>query len=156
DRYFLNRLISRLLYLRDGTCTSYEGNYADYQAHVVAQAAAQTQTPSAKKTPQGSPRQQSRPVKRRKPRAIEQDISRIEAELTALQAPIEPQNGADWKRLTELSTQKSTLAARLEGLMAEGEQSMATEGGGGCRRQLRPPRAAERRENGDPPRQCVR
>ena len=40
DRYFLDRIISRLLYLRDGTCTSYAGNYTDYQAHLAAQTAA--------------------------------------------------------------------------------------------------------------------
>src|SRR5919201_3748360 len=53
DRYFLNRIISRLLYLRDGTCVSYAGNYADYQAQLASQAAVQPQTQSAKKTPQG-------------------------------------------------------------------------------------------------------
>ena len=132
DRYFLNRIISRLLYLRDGTCVSYAGNYADYQAHLAAQAAVQPQTPGVKKTPQGPPRpalhQQPRLGKRRKSSVIEQDISHIEAELSALQAAIEAHNGTDWQRLTELSTQQSRLAARLESLMAEWEESMATEG----------------------------
>jgi len=134
DRYFLNRIISRLLYLRDGTCVSYPGNYADYQAHVAAQTSAQQQAPSVKKTPQGppqqrpTPRQRPRPVKRRKPSVIEQDISHIEAELGAVQAAIEAHNDTEWQRLTELSTQQSTLAARLEGLMAEWEESMAAEG----------------------------
>jgi len=133
DRYFLNRIISRLLYLRDGTCVSYPGNYAAYQAHLAAQASAQQQAPSVKKTPQGppqqrpTPRQRPRPVKRRKPSVIEQDISHIEAELGAVQAALEAHNDTEWQRLTELSTQQSALAARLEGLMAEWEESMAAE-----------------------------
>jgi hypothetical protein len=115
-------------------CVSYAGNYADYQAHLAAQAAVQPQTPGVKPTPQGPPpqrpalHQRPRPVKRRKSSVIEQDISHTEAELTALQAAIEAHNGTDWQRLTELSTQQSRLAARLESLMAEWEESMATEG----------------------------
>ena len=77
---------------------------------------------------QPPPRQRPRPVKRRKPSVIEQDISHIEAELGAVQAAIEAHNDTEWQRLTELSTQQSTLAVRLEGLMAEWEESMATEG----------------------------
>src|SRR5919206_332737 len=50
DRYFLDRIISRLLYMRDGTCTSYTGNYTDYQAHLAAQTAVQQQTSGVKKT----------------------------------------------------------------------------------------------------------
>ena len=49
DRYFLDCIISRLLYLRDGTCTSYAGNYTDYQAHLAAQTAAQQPAPGVKK-----------------------------------------------------------------------------------------------------------
>ena len=128
DRYLLNRIISRLLYLREGTWVSYPGNYADYQAHLTAQASAQHQTQSVKKAPQAAPRQRPHAVKRRKPGVIEQDISHVEAELTAVQAAIEVHNGTEWQRLTELSTQQSTLAGRLESLMAEWEESMAAEG----------------------------
>ena len=45
DRYFLDRIISRLLYLRDGTCTSYAGNYTDYQAPLAVQTAVQQPAP---------------------------------------------------------------------------------------------------------------
>jgi ATP-binding cassette subfamily F protein 3 len=128
DRYFLNRIISHLLYLRDGTCVSYPGNYAAYQAHLATQASTQQQAPSVKKTPPPAPRQRPRPVKRRKPSVIEQDISHIEAELNAVHAAIEAHNGTEWQRLTELSTQQRTLTARLEGLMAEWEESMAAKG----------------------------
>lgn len=133
DRYFLNRIISRLFYLCDGTLTVYPGNYADYQAHLAAQAVAQPQTQRV--NPQSPPRQRpaprplARPVKRRKPSVIEQEIGRIEAELAAVQTAMEAHDGTAWQRLAELSTQQSALAARLEALMEEWEASLAAEGG---------------------------
>ena len=128
DRYFLNRIISRLLYLRDGTCTSYEGNYADYQAYLSAQTVAPQLAPSVKKAAQPPARPRVRPARRRKPGVIEQEIHRLEAEISVLQTAIEAHDSTDWQRLTELSTQQGTLAARLENLLEEWEESMAAEG----------------------------
>ena len=119
DRYFLNRIISRLLYLRDGTCVSYAGNYADYQAHLAARTSAQQQAPGVKKTSQTLARPRPRSTKRRKPGVIEQEISYLEAEIAAVQTAIEAHDGTDWQRLTELSTQQGTLAAQLESLLEE-------------------------------------
>ena len=129
DRYFLNRIISRLLYLRDGTCVSYAGNYADYQAHLAARTVAQQQAPSVKKTSQTLVRPRPRPARHRKPGVIEQEISHLEAEIATVQTAIEAHDGTDWQRLTELSTQQGTLAAQLESLLEEWEESMAAEGG---------------------------
>jgi ATP-binding cassette subfamily F protein 3 len=129
DRYFLNRIISRLLYLRDGTCTSYLGNYTDYQAYIAIQPVAPQPAPGVKKAVQPTPSPRPRVVRRRKPSTIEQDISRIEAELATLQATIAAHDNADWQGLTALSTQQGTLTQRLERLMEEWEASMAAEGG---------------------------
>jgi len=129
DRYFLNRIISRLLYLRDGTCVSYAGNYADYQAHLAARTVAQQQAPSVKKTSQTLVRPRPRLARRRKPGVIEQEISHLEAKIATVQTAIEAHDGTDWQRLTELSTQQGTLAAQLESLLEEWEESMAAEGG---------------------------
>jgi ATP-binding cassette subfamily F protein 3 len=129
DRYFLDRIVSRLLYLRDGTCTSYAGNYTDYQAHLAAQTAVQAPAPGVKKTVHvPPPRLRPRPARRRKPGVIEDEIHCLEAEIAAVQRAIEAHDGTDWQRLTELSTQHGTLAARLEHLLEEWEESMATEG----------------------------
>jgi hypothetical protein len=59
---------------------------------------------------------------------IEDEIHHIEAEIAAIQTAIEAQDGMDWQRLTELSAQQGTLATRLESLLEEWEESMATEG----------------------------
>jgi ATP-binding cassette subfamily F protein 3 len=137
DRYFLDRIITRLLYLRDGVCTSYTGNYSAYQAYLATQTQAQEQLKVAQKVtkkiapaPQTAPRPRQRPGKRRKPGVIEHEISQVEAELAALQSAFEhEQHRTDWQRLTELSTQQGAAAARLESLLEEWEASMATEEG---------------------------
>jgi ATP-binding cassette subfamily F protein 3 len=126
DRYFLDRIITRLLYMRHGTCEAYPGNYSAYQAHL----ATLTSTPAQ---PQAKPRPQPRstaphprPARRRKLSTIEQDIGQVEAELAALQAAIEEQqHSTDWQRLVGLTTQQGTAAARLESLMQEWEDAMA-------------------------------
>jgi ATP-binding cassette subfamily F protein 3 len=128
DRYFLDCIISRLLYLRDGMCTSYAGNYTDYQEHLAAQTAAPQQAPGVKKISHPPPRLHPRPAKRRKLSVIEAEIHHVEAEIAAVQTAIEAHDGTDWQRLTELSTQQGTLTARLESLLEEWEESMATEG----------------------------
>jgi ATP-binding cassette subfamily F protein 3 len=124
DRYFLDRVITRLLFMRNGTCETYPGNYSAYQAHLAAQAAtaAPSQTPSrshSRETPR-SPRS----GRRRKLRVIEEEISQVEADLATLQAAIEQQSGADWQQLTELTTQQGEAATRLERLMTEWEDAM--------------------------------
>jgi len=128
DRYFLDCIISRLLYLRDGMCTSYAGNYTDYQEHLAAQTAAPQQAPGVKKISHPPPRLHPRPAKRRKLSVVEAEIHHVEAEIAAVQTAIEAHDGTDWQRLTELSTQQGTLTARLESLLEEWEESMATEG----------------------------
>jgi ATP-binding cassette subfamily F protein 3 len=126
DRYFLDRFITRLLYLRRGTCEAYPGNYSAYQTHLATLPAAPAQ-PQPKPPPQPRrPTPLPRPARRRKLSAIEQDIGQVEAELAALQAAVaEQQHSTDWQRLVELTTQQGTAAARLESLMQEWEDAMA-------------------------------
>jgi ATP-binding cassette subfamily F protein 3 len=126
DRYFLDRFITRLLYLRSDTCEAYLGNYSAYQAHLATLASAPV-LPQPKPRPQPrSPASLPRAARRRKLSAIEQDIGQVEAELAALQAAIEEQqHSTDWQRLVELTTHQGTAATRLENLMQEWEDAMA-------------------------------
>jgi ATP-binding cassette subfamily F protein 3 len=131
DRYFLDRIITHLYYLQHGTCTEYMGNYSAYQAHLAAQVQV-TQSPT-KTTPAPPPVQEvprQRAGKRRTLGTIEREISKVEAEIAALQAEMDTlQHSGDWQQLTALSTQQGTAAERLERLMEEWEESMATEEG---------------------------
>lgn len=132
DRYFLDRIITRLLYVRHGTCDAYPGNYSAYQAHLAAQASPPSSPPrtKSKAKPRHDEARPARPTRRRKLRAIEEDISRLEAELATLQGAVEAQqDGMDWQRLVELTTKQGEVATRLEHLMHEWEEAMAAEGG---------------------------
>ncbi len=134
DRYFLDRIVSRLLYLRDGVCEAYSGNYSEYQARLAArqaeaQRAAQA-APAAKSKLKANvnvnvkaPRPRS--PRRRKPEVVEREIGEVEAEIEALQATMDTeQEHADWQRLSALTSQQGALAERLEALMHEWEESM--------------------------------
>jgi ATP-binding cassette subfamily F protein 3 len=129
DRYFLDRIITRLFYMRNGTCDVYTGTYSDYQAQLTQQAVVASAVPPrvGKKTREKLPRQ--RPTRCRKPDVIERDISAAEAELADLQVAIEAeqQHHAEWQRLVELTTQQGAVATRLEDLMHEWEASMGAE-----------------------------
>lgn len=131
DRYFLDRVITRLLYMRDGRCDTYAGNYSDYQASLATPAAVPVQTspPVSKQTREKPSR--PRPARGRKAKVIEREIGAAEAELANLQARIETEqrSNADWQRLVELTTQQGAIAARLEHLMHEWEESMIAEEG---------------------------
>jgi len=134
DRYFLDRIISRLLYLRDGVCEAYPGNYSEYQAHLAAQQAAEAShvASASNKMPEKKVRAKlprSRPPRRRKPDVIEREIGALEAELATLQETIaaEQSRDAGWQRLAELTSEQGTLATRLDDLMNEWEESMSAE-----------------------------
>jgi ATP-binding cassette subfamily F protein 3 len=133
DRYFLDRIVNRLLYLRDGKCDAYPGNYTDYQAHLAAKQAEAQRAPSAKVVTQVKGNDTSdrgklktpRPPRRRKPEVIEREIGAVEAEIEVLQSTLETeQQNADWQRLSELTSQQGALATRLDELMHEWEESM--------------------------------
>ncbi|GIX48291.1 MAG: ABC transporter [Candidatus Tectimicrobiota bacterium] len=123
DRYFLDRVATRLLYLRDGTWEDYPGTYSEYQAHLAARPAA----PVSARPPRPAPA--ARPPRRRKVSAIERDIAAAEAELAALQEEMQAQDGRNWQRLAELSQQQQAVAERLEQLLHEWEASMLAEEG---------------------------
>ena len=55
DRYFLDRLATRVLEMKDGTVTSHEGNYKDYQRWKDAQAAGVAEPKSSAKVKSQDP-----------------------------------------------------------------------------------------------------
>ena len=127
DRYFLDRVIDRLLILHDGTCTSHAGNYSDYQAAMTAPAPAAPVAKARKKAP-AAPRR--RGGQRRTPNAIEREIAQVEAEIAALQAELDARHDpSDWQQLADISRQQGDASKRLQQLLEEWETSMAIEEG---------------------------
>jgi ATP-binding cassette subfamily F protein 3 len=130
DRYFIDRVVSRLLYMQQGACVAYAGNYSAYQAHLAAQSAvaAAAKSDARPKARQAQTSRRPRAFRHRKVVVIEQDISQTESELAALQATLEGcQADGDWQQLVELTTQQGAIAERLDELMQEWEHAMAAE-----------------------------
>lgn len=130
DRYFVDRVVSRLLYLKEGRCEAYPGNYSAYQAHLTAQnvAAAAVKPQGRPKAKQTETRRRPRSIRHRKIGVIERDIGEIEAQLADLQVAIEcHQESGDWQQLVDLTTQQGVAAERLEALMQEWEHAMTAE-----------------------------
>ena len=126
DRYFLDRVIDRLLFLHDGTCTSYAGNYSDYQAAMAAPAPAPVA--KARKKAPSPPRR--RGVQQRTPNSIEREIAQVEAEIAALQAELDARHDpSDWQQLADISRRQGDASERLQQLLEEWENSMAIEEG---------------------------
>ena len=127
DRYFLDRVIDRLLILHDGTCTSHSGNYSNYLASRSAPSPAPLAKPR-KKSPPTPPRR--RGVRRRTPGSIEREIGQVEAEIAALQVEMETRHDpSDWQQLADISSRKEDASERLQQLLEEWETSMAMEEG---------------------------
>ena len=126
DRYFLDRVIDRLLVLHDGVCMSHAGNYSDYQAALAAPAPVQV-VKARKKAP---PPPRRRGIKRRTPGSIEREIAQVEAEIAALQAELETRHDpSDWQQLADISSRQGDASERLQQLLEEWEKSMAIEEG---------------------------
>jgi ATP-binding cassette subfamily F protein 3 len=126
DRYFLDRVIDRLLVLHDGVCTSHAGNYSNYQAALAAPAPVQV-VKARKKAP---PPPRRRGIKRRTPGSIEREIAQVEAEIAALQAELDARHDpSDWQQLADISSRQGDASERLQQLLEEWENSMAIEEG---------------------------
>ena len=127
DRYFLDRVIDRLLILHDGTCTSHAGNYSDYQASRSVPPTSPVAKPR-KKAPPTPPRR--RGARRRTPGSIEREIAQVEAEIAALQVEMETRHDpSDWQQLADISSRREDASERLQHLLEEWETSMAMEEG---------------------------
>ncbi|MGB8259903.1 MAG: ABC-F family ATP-binding cassette domain-containing protein [Terracidiphilus sp.] len=148
DRYFIDRLATRVLEVENGQVTSYEGNYEDYLRRKEAQAAAaasqatpvpdpksshpeRAEAPVAPSRPEPEPSAEDRPRRLNpiKQRQMEERCAFLEEEVPRIEAAIattEQQLGiyvsaAETQRLTGLA---ESLRAQLDALTAEWEELM--------------------------------
>lgn len=96
DRFFLNRIVSRILELRDGRLTSYPGNYNEYQKALIlgttttAQKAKMTAVRTVMVTGKQSSRQRSRAatvrdLRQEKRLDLDKEISKVEKRMQELE-----------------------------------------------------------------------
>ena len=144
DRYFLDKLVSRVIELKDGRMTTYEGNYSDYVAKREADAAraagelkiSQAALREANPEP-ATPARKSKEQKRQEAEArqaissernrLEQAIARIEAEIQAreeekstLEAQLaNPQSYKNGEFAAQLARDYAQIKSELEWLVTE-------------------------------------
>lgn len=126
DRYFMNRLADRILYLTPHGIESYQGNYDDFAAR-HAQQAEQLQQKEESKGKIDYKEQKRLESERRKLRTrfekVEKEIGETEEKITALNAQLSlPEIATDYVRAAELTGELGELEAQLEALYERWEQ----------------------------------
>ena len=138
DRYFLDRVSTRVLHLEDGKATFYPGGYADYHArrslHDGAGVGADRAdvAPPVKaqpaQAPQGAGREsheerkrKARELEKRKRRVeeLERLIAQGEEKLMALRADLAVSPGDDWEKIAAMADKEQTLARQVDGWTEE-------------------------------------
>lgn len=128
DRYFINRMATRILELTPSGCISHPGNYDDFVEHrqaAVEQKATETAAPMKENT------YQKRKELESKKRKLNTRITRCEEQITACEGEIEdlnrqleqPENASDYDKVVFLSAALEEKNQLLEQLLRDWEQA---------------------------------
>jgi ATP-binding cassette subfamily F protein 3 len=116
DRYFLNKVVDRILYLNDGVATMYDGNYAYFREKTEAGHQPATPRPEKSKDDYLAFKEKSRQRGRRKKllQSTRDKIVELEKELKRLTHELENEIAPeDWERLTAATSRKTEIEAGL-------------------------------------------
>jgi ATP-binding cassette subfamily F protein 3 len=137
DRYFLDRVATKILSLHDAHGDLHPGNYSDFRARADAESKAQAQKhaapepepkassdKAAQKREHEERRNTQRDVdkKRRRVSELEGSIAKAEAEIARLAEDLRSDHGGDWQRLHGLVADKEQLEARVARWLGEWEK----------------------------------
>jgi len=137
DRYFLDRVCTRLLVIDGDRLEAHVGNYSDWRRRARetrrAEAAAAPpprpapKPPSAAVTSRDADKERERERRRlaRRVETLEADVSKLEGELAAVRAELGADHGGDWQKLHTLADRERELDALLAKRMAEWEAASA-------------------------------
>ena len=118
DRYFINRMATRILSLKADGCDSFLGNYDEYleNRRIVAESAAPTAAPVKENEYQKRKELESKKRKlTTRINRLEEQIAAYEAEIAETEALLEqPEVAADYDRVIELSAALEEKNATLE------------------------------------------
>ncbi|HEX2658441.1 MAG TPA: ABC-F family ATP-binding cassette domain-containing protein [Polyangia bacterium] len=144
DRYFLDRVTTRLLVIDGDAVESHLGNYSDWRwrrsesvAAAAPRPAKEARAPKATPAPPieaatPAPRTLSKEKERerrrleRRVQTLEADVTKLEAELGEVRAALAADHGGDWQKLHTLSDRERTLDDLLQRRMSEWEATSAT------------------------------
>lgn len=120
DRYFLDRVVSRIFAFEDGTIGDYPGNYSDYQNRIASRIDLTVEDTEKRDVKKESVRQENRDRKlkfsyneKREYDSIDGDIAELEESLEKLDHDM-VEASTEYTKLQELMEKKSALEDELE------------------------------------------
>jgi ATP-binding cassette subfamily F protein 3 len=141
DRYFLDRIVTRIVHLHDGRAEAHLGNYTEWKNRAAAKAkenkkleprATPAPAPPDEKQQRSAEREAERTAKRNQDRELERKrrrlteleakIAEAERELVRLDGALQGDHGGDWQKLHALVAEKETLSERLKSWLADWEK----------------------------------
>ena len=141
DRYFLDRVCTRLLVIDGDRLEAHLGNYSDWRRRLhegkraadaapSAPARAKARAPSPLRPPPprataDKDRERERRRLARRVETLEADVSKLEGELAAVRAELAADHGGDWQKLHTLADRERELDALLAKRLAEWEAASA-------------------------------
>jgi ATP-binding cassette, subfamily F, member 3 len=136
DRYFLDRICTRLLVIEGTHVEAHLGNYSDWRERSHKKVAPPQPAPApvevkpAEKRAadtRGADKQREREQRRlaRRVETLEADVSKLEADLAAVRAELAADHAGDWSKLHALAERERELDASLTRRMAEWESATA-------------------------------
>jgi len=146
DRYFLDRVVTKIVHVHDGRAEEHVGNYTEWKdreraerkAAKVPQAKVDAKKPEPKKPDAAKPepdkndriaereakKAQERELAKKQKRLqeLEVKIAGAESEIAALNDKLAADHGGDWTKLHALVADKSKIEERLKSWMSEWER----------------------------------
>jgi ATP-binding cassette subfamily F protein 3 len=143
DRYFLDRVCTRLLVLEGDHVEAHSGNYSDWRRRVHEQEAPAPQAPKRADKVERSEKVAAPPDKpasdaardrtaskdrerelrrlEKRVETLEGDVAKLEAEVAAVRAELAGDHAGDWQKLHQLADRERELDALLARRMGEWE-----------------------------------
>jgi ATP-binding cassette subfamily F protein 3 len=127
DRYFLNKMVSRIYAFENGSLKEYLGNYSRYEEKKKEEREREKKKLELAK----KERKKRAAVKKTKSKVKKRNLFQIEKEITEAEQKIEEidylvateEVYTDWQKLLELNQEKEELSKKLKELYAEWEDS---------------------------------
>jgi ATP-binding cassette subfamily F protein 3 len=133
DRYFINKVATRMLEMKDGKIEQYDGNWSDYlemleRSKLKEQETADsglTKTEAAKQKRAEKEREQKEKQAQERVKQIEREIEGYEARLAGIEALLADPAALSDQQLIELSKEHEAVQQNIDASMEEWEEAQA-------------------------------
>lgn len=125
DRFFINRLATRIIKLTQNGVQSFSGNYDYYLEHAAEEPKQKKQPDKPKENAYKKQKEHESEIRRTKGKIsrLEKEIDQLDEEATLLQQEInDPANAADYEKILELTNQLHENTEKQEALMLEWQE----------------------------------